>query len=51
MEELDDYLTKIDTESDTCYNQFIEVQQNNTDIFETCSTLTAPARPPPDWNA
>ena len=44
-EELDGYLTKMDTESEACFNQFSEVQHSNTELFEKCSTLTAPAKP------
>ena len=45
-EELDEYLTKMDTESEACFNQFSEVQHSNTELFEKCLTHTAPANPP-----
>ena len=32
-EELDEYLTKMDTESEACFNQFSEVQHSNTELF------------------
>ena len=39
-EELDEYLTKMDTESEACFNQFSEVQHSNIEISEKCLTLT-----------
>ena len=45
-EELDEYLTRMDTESEACFNQFSEVQYSNIEIFEKCLTLTVPAKPP-----
>ena len=32
-EEMDEYLTRMDTESEACFNQFSEVQHNNTELF------------------
>ena len=43
---LEEYLTRMDTESEACYKQFSELQSNNIEIFEKCMTLTAPAKPP-----
>ena len=46
MEDLDDFLTKLDTESDECYKQFFDVKADNAETFDTCYTLTAPAKHP-----
>ena len=43
---LEEFLRRMDTESEACYNQFSEVQSNNIEIFERWMTLTAPAKPP-----
>ena len=46
MEHLDDFLTKLDTESDACYKQFHDVKADNAETFDTCNTLMAAAKPP-----
>ena len=44
-EELDEYLIRMDTESEACFNQFSEVQHSNIEIFEKCLTLTLDPQP------
>ena len=46
VEDLDEFLTKLDTESATCYKQFHDVKADNAETFDTCHTLTAPAKHP-----
>ena len=45
-EGLDEFLTRVDTESEACYNKVNEVRSNNLEIFEKCMTLLAPVKPP-----
>ena len=45
-EDLDEFLTKLDTESAACYKQFLDVKADNSEIFDTCNTLIAPVKPP-----
>ena len=45
-EGLDEFLTRLDTESVACYNKVNEVRSNNLEIFEKCMTLLAPAKKP-----
>ena len=45
-QDLDELLTKLDTDSDVCYKQFHDVKADNVEIFDNCNTLTTAAKPP-----
>ena len=44
-EGLDEFLTRVDTESEACYNKVNEAWSNNQEIFEKFMTLLAPTKP------
>ena len=44
-EGLDEFLTRVDTESEACYNKVNEAWSNNLEIFDKCMTLLAPTKP------
>jgi len=44
-EGLEAFLTRLDTESEACYNKVNEARSNNQEIFKKCMTLLAPTNP------
>ena len=45
VDDLDNLIEKLNTDSITCEKQFIKIQRDNDDIFEICETIIAAARP------